>query len=233
MTTKVVEAEQNSVDTLPAISLATYHKLLHGISALILLGFVPSYVWQFSALTAFHHYHAMASLLWLILLNLQPLLIARGNAAHHRRLGWFALVAAALMSLSTTILFVSTYTHRVGSSEIFSLVYTLDLFLFPAFMIFIALAMHYRRQPLIHANYIVLSAIMLLPPGLGRLIYGVVFMPLGASQRLFFEPMVMATLAILVYLGYREQWRYGQTRWTALGLMLSVSLAYVVTYGSH
>ena len=74
---------------------------------------------------------------------------------------------------------------------------------------------------------------MLFPPGLRRLIYGGGFLLLGASQRLLFESMRTATLAIVVYLGYREQWRSVQTQWTALGLVLSTGLAYVVTYGCH
>ncbi len=50
---------------------------------------------------------------------------------------FFALLAAALMILSTASVFVATCTYRVVSSEIFSLVYTLDLFVLPAFMVFL------------------------------------------------------------------------------------------------
>lgn len=217
----------------PAITLSTYQKILHSVSLLILLGFVPSYVWQFSELTQSHHLHAALSLLWLILLNFQSLLIYRSNVTGHRILGWTASLLALMMSLSTIVLFQSTFQQRMGSSTIFSLVYVLDFYLFPVYLLCFTMAILHRKQPLTHASYIVLSTIMLLPPGLGRLIYGIFLLPVSASQRYFFEPMFLCTLVLLTYLGYREKWQCPQTRWVISGMLLTLVFAYLLAYGLY
>lgn len=231
MKSKVCRWHVATPETHPATLLHFYQTLLHGVSLLIFLGFIPSYWWQFDGLTAGHHGHAAIAFSWLVLLNIQPLLNRWGHRFAHRLLGMAAFSLAIVFVLSTLNLFFITFPHRFNSQAIFTLAYTLDLFLLPAYTLCVVMAFIHRKKLLNHVSFLLLSTVMLLPPGIGRLIYGLFLLPFAAPQRYFFEPMIVSTLVFLLYIGYRERWQQRATLWLTVGLISVTLLAYGVTYG--
>lgn len=231
MTSKTWQWHVSNHEASPATLLKFYQTLLHGISLLILAGFVPSYWLQFAGLSSSHHSHAALAFCWLLLLNIQPLLIRRGFRFAHRLLGRAAFAVAIVLVLSTLNLFVMTFPQRFNSQAIFTLAYTLDLFLLPAYTLCVLMAYIHRKQLLSHVSFLLLSTVMLLPPGIGRLIYGVFLLPFAAPQRYFFEPMIASTFGLFLYIGYQERWQRHVTLWLAAGLIVATLLAYGVTYG--
>ncbi|OHU97235.1 hypothetical protein BIW53_02655 [Pseudoalteromonas byunsanensis] len=207
-----------------------YKNYIHFISIIILLGFVPSYILQYESLTLIHHFHALLSFIWLVGLNVQPVVVVNRLGNIHKAFGWFLVCVGALMLISTLTLFISTFETRVDQGAIFRLVYLLDLFLLPSFVIFMLLAIVNRKHVMQHISYVVLATIMLLPPGLGRLIYGVFLMPLSLPVRLFFEPMVTLTVGSLLYFGHRQHWHFRPTKLALSGLCVTTALCYVYTY---
>lgn len=215
------------------MKLVAYQKLVLMISLVIFAGFIPSYTVQFSSVSSAHHFHAAIAFLWLIFINIQSLFISTSNIKLHRVSGWCMLVVAGIFVASTVQIFLTTFTWRFQQAEIFRLVYVLDLFLFPAFVTCLVLAITNRKSPLQHASFITLSTIMLLAPGLGRLIYGVFLYPFSLPVRHFYEPMILAILMLLVFLGYKERWKLKQTIWLLIWFLMGIVGSYYIglSYG--
>ncbi|MCG7533586.1 hypothetical protein [Pseudoalteromonas sp. OOF1S-7] len=214
----------------PALPLSFYVKWLRAVGLLILLGFISSYVMQFSSLTEVHHWHAAVSLLWIAGMLVQVTLIHQQRFICHRVLGYWLLCILLAFIGSTLWLYSTVYQARINTAAIFRLVLSLDLMLFPAFIVFMCNAIFRSNSPHAHAHWILLAAVMLLPPGLGRLIHGLFFFPLDAPVRFFYEPTVAVTGIILWQIGCAEHWRYRSTK-VCLVLFITATVAsYGVAY---
>ncbi len=187
------------------------------LSVVIILGFAPSYFIAYKSLSSLHHIHGLASFLWITLMCGQPYLMLKGNRSLHKYLGWLSLPVAILFIGTSSWLLFSTIESTLDKSDIFRLVYWVDLFLLPLFVFFLFSGFLHRKSPKKHMLCMMLSLVTILPPGLGRLIYGVFLFPFDAPIRYFYEPMMMITIGILVYLGVREQWGFNQLK-VALGV---------------
>ncbi|WP_125716466.1 hypothetical protein [Pseudoalteromonas rubra] len=214
----------------PALPLSFYVKWLWTVSLLILLGFIPSYVMQFSSLTQAHHWHAAVSLLWVAGMLVQTTLIHQHRFTCHRVLGYWLLCILLAFIGSTLWLYSTVYQARFNTAAIFRLVLSLDLVLFPAFIVFMYNAIVRTQSPHAHAHWILLAAVMLLPPGLGRLIHGLFFFPLDAPVRFFYEPTVAITGLILWQIGCAERWKYRSTKVCLVLLVTATVASYAVAY---
>jgi hypothetical protein len=72
------------------------------ITVIVFAGFAPSFYLRGafqpgSNLSILLHIHGAVFSTWIILFLIQPILIARGSRALHRRLGWLAVAIAAAM----------------------------------------------------------------------------------------------------------------------------------------
>ncbi|MCO7223017.1 hypothetical protein [Pleionea sp. CnH1-48] len=208
-----------------------YHKPYRWIalfSIIIILGFLPSYAVSFYQLSNTHHWHGGLSLLWLILLTLQPLLIEKGSRKLHRILGWFGAGLALLLVVSTSILFIDTVQKNAAKGGVFQMVYWVDIFLLPLFIVLVTIGLVKRKQPDQHKRFMFLSVLVLLPPGLGRLIYTSFLFPFDLPMRYFYEPMMFILLIVLWFVGREEQWRYWQTQLVFSVVLLATVSAYFI-----
>jgi hypothetical protein len=137
----------------------------------------------------------------------QSFLIHIGKTKYHRYLGWIALLAAFSFTVTSSFLYFSTIKISLGKGDVFKLVYWVDLFLIPLFVFFLVSGFVYRKSSKKHMICMLLSLVAILPPGLGRLIYGVFLYPFGAPIRYFYEPMMLITIGILIYIGHRDIWQ--------------------------
>lgn len=177
-------------------------------------------------LSTMHHIHGIVSLLWIAIMCLQSYLMLKGSTSLHKYLGWLSVVVATIFIGTSYWAFFSTIESTLEKSEIFKLVYWVDLFLLPLFVFFLFSGFQYRKSPKKHMLCMMLSLVAILPPGLGRLIYGLFLFPFNAPIRYFYEPMMLATIGILIYLGIREQWRFGQIK-VALGV---TTFSFITSY---
>jgi len=151
--------------------------ILFGIYAVsALLAFWPSYLSNpLAAPTAHWHFHGLANALWLTLLVTQTLLIRGNNRDLHRRLGKISFLAAPALAVS--IVFIAHYRlvqdpeptlqnltvlgTGLGSALLFSLTYLL--------------AIHFRREPKIHARYMICTVLPMTGPIFDRILMFYVF----------------------------------------------------------
>ena len=143
-----------------------------GLLVLAVLGFWPSYFSPAASRATFgQHFHAVAMLIWLLVLIVQPWLINNRKRDVHRLLGWssiplaIVLVASALYVVEDNLVrhdppypFISLSFFWLGFSSalFFAMLYTL--------------AILKRRNMQLHARYMAATALTFIVPGLGRLL---------------------------------------------------------------
>ncbi|AWF80263.1 hypothetical protein BTJ40_05245 [Microbulbifer sp. A4B17] len=170
-------------------------------------------------LSLLHHVHGIVSFLWILLMCSQSYLMLKGNTSIHKYLGWLSLIVAILFIGTSSWALFNTIEATLEKGSIFQLVYWIDLFLLPLFVFLLISGFIYRKSPKKHMLCMMLSLVAILPPGLGRLIYGLFLFPFDAPIRYFYEPMMLISIGLLVYLGFREQWKFSQIK-VALGVTI-------------
>jgi FtsH-binding integral membrane protein len=195
----------------------------------MLVAFWPSYFSRLAEQPSSHHHaHGIAMSLWLVLLIAQASLMRAGNRALHRRLGLLSFLLVPVI-VAVTLRFVH-YTlqevPRLGASASALFFLALVVITLVVFVVLFALAMLYRKQPAVHARFMVATLFPLFPPVTDRLIGR--FMPsiIDAMPRIGGGPIVQCAGfaiadAILVGLSIWD-WRANQRR------VFPVALAIVV-----
>jgi hypothetical protein len=108
--------------------------------------------------------HGLLCGAWMILFAVQTLLIARGKARLHRKLGIAGLAIAVGVALSTLWVFVAVWRGW----------YALDMesqanrFLLPSYALFVALGLRHRMRPDWHKRFLYTATLFMLGPVLGR-----------------------------------------------------------------
>ena len=137
----------------------------------MVVAFWPSYFSRLADQPSVHsHAHGLAMTAWLALLIAQASLMRAGNRALHRRLGLLSYLLVPVIVV-VTLRFVH-YTVReapeLGDYGLFFL--ALVVLTLVTFVTLFALAMLYRKQPAVHARFMVSTLFPLFPPVTDRLI---------------------------------------------------------------
>lgn len=158
---------------LPFYTRAWFYFLL--AMAVIIAGFVPSFFTKLSTTDAWHHLHGMTATAWLTLLVVQPLLYSRGKMALHRKLGKISFLLVPMLAVGGTkmIQLMIQGREHYPPLEAFRLSF-LDSVSLIFFITFFVLAIKHVRTTALHARYLACTVILLLPPGLGRLLFNTV-----------------------------------------------------------
>lgn len=155
-----------------------YKNLVYLFVVIALTTFIGFYKTYFSLAPGFpglkgiHHFHAILLTSWLVLLFIQPILIARQKLVWHRALGKlsYALASVAFISM------ILTYHHQYlrfmseGQTEQFVLSFIFS----PAtdaipFVILYLLAILNKKETPKHMRYMISTGIIIGGPGLGRI----------------------------------------------------------------
>lgn len=139
------------------------------------LGFYPSYIAkfpEFTGLTTAHHFHGLMSLLWIILLIVQPFLIRAKKFELHRQVGKLGYVIMPLLIISLFFVSKSTYLKNIKimpEAEALAILPngTIEIFVFA---ILFTLGMFYKKNTPYHLRFLASTALMMLGPGLGRIL---------------------------------------------------------------
>lgn len=137
----------------------------------MLVAFWPSYFSRLSSQPTYHpHAHGLTMTLWVGLLVVQAWLIAGGQRRAHRQTGLisYALVPALVVAALNFLHFRVRGAFDLGDSGL--LFVTLVVNALVAFLVLYGLAMWYRRQPALHARFMIASVFPLFTPVTDRLI---------------------------------------------------------------
>lgn len=172
---------------------------------LIFLGFYKTYFVQFpnfeENITAFIHLHAFIASIWILLLIVQPLLIANKKQQLHRKLGKLSYIVFPLLILS----FVPQMIRIINSDAPLFLFFPLaDSVLL---ILFYALAMFNKRNTAKHMRYIIGTATVFLGPTLGRIGPNILELPPGVSQNIQYG-LIYVILISLIFLDKKNKKNY-------------------------
>lgn len=143
-----------------------------GLLVLSFMGFWPSYFSPGASSATFaQHFHAVAMLIWLLMLIAQPWLISSRRRGVHRLIGRVSLLLAPVIVVSALLavydnlarlpqpyppIGLSFFWLGLGSAMYFAMLYSL--------------AILNRRDMQIHARYMVATSLVFIVPGMGRLL---------------------------------------------------------------
>lgn len=141
------------------------------------LGFYKTYLITFPDFVGFtsaHHFHGAMALLWILLLIIQPFLIRAKKYELHRKTGKLGYVIMPLLIISLFFVSKATYLKNIKTmSEADALAIlpngTVEIFVFT---ILFTLGMVYRKNTFFHLRFLASTGLMMLGPGIGRLLVG-------------------------------------------------------------
>ena len=117
------------------------------------------------------HLHGLSAVGWLALYVTQNVLVFRGSLGLHRRLGWLASVYLGWMVIvGITVTVLSAMTHRIPPFFEPNVFIVMDWTTTLMFAGLTAAGVVYRRQTDWHRRLMLCGAIMVMAPGLGRLL---------------------------------------------------------------
>lgn len=174
--------------------------------AVIIAGFFPSFFSKLDKTDAWHHLHGMSATAWLVLLVTQPLLYSYNKIAWHRRLGKASYVLVPLLTIGGIKMIASMVAGReqYPPLEAFRLSFV-DAISLLFFIYFFAMAIKNVRNTGLHARYMATTVVLLVPPGLARLLFNLfpgVITGFEMNLHVCFLVLEAATLLLLV-----DDWR--------------------------
>lgn len=191
------------------------HWWLLGLFPLIAVAFWPGYFGQLSKAPFALHAHGITATAWLILLTSQSWAISAKNLAWHRIFGLATFVvlplfaAAGPLALQGMALLWSTKADPFHSAFGTRLVIA-DMIAGPCVVILVVYAFYHRRRVEDHASAMLATALLVLPPIIGRLLPALPGFPQGgwagfAGFRLSFQLAEAITLIIALALAARSR----------------------------
>ena len=200
-----------------------------GLALLVLVGFWRTYFSRLELADAVTHLHAGLMLVWVAMLLVQPWLIRTRRMALHRQVGQLSYVV--MPGVLLTALWLSQLRMAAAPPQMFGLQSTL-LYLGTAASLMLALfwglAVRHRRDPALHARYMVTTALVMIDPAMARLMLAV--LPEGAR----FNPswggyaLTFAVLALLMWFERATPRGRGVFRFVTLVFIVNFVLMHLV-----
>lgn len=169
---------------------------------LALVAFWPAYLSRPAPqVDGYTHLHAASGGLWLLVLLLQPLAMARRRLALHRAVGRSAWVLGPAFVVSALLLAHYRFS-RMAPATFAAEAYTLYLPLSAAllFAVALALALAWRRDARLHSRFMASTALLLVDPVLGRaLAFHVIELPQFWHYQLITFALELAVLFAMAH----------------------------------
>lgn len=180
-------------------------------SAVVLLGFSFTYFGpivrgEYPAVSPTVHVHGWTFFLWYLLLPLQAGLIATRRVALHRTLG-VCSVALAVAMVGTGLVVVGTQmelARQPDASPFWQAMGPAIFITLVLFVVFFALAWHFRRQRELHKRFILLASTGALGAAAFRVVGRVIGFSATASAVGILAPNLIVVAAMLF------EWRRGE-----------------------
>jgi hypothetical protein len=167
----------------------------------VLLAFWPSYLSRAFAEPQWRvHLHGLAMFGWLALVLSQAFLIRGGRRSVHRRVGKLSFALVPLIVASTLALahFRLNAARPDLPADLLYFFYV-QLALLSSFVLAWGLAIAHRREPLVHARYMLCTVLALLDPIFARIFYNVFGIDYPWGQVLTFGLTDGILVALIAY----------------------------------
>ena len=195
---------------------------------LVVVAFWPLYFSRpFAAIDLYTHFHALTGSLWFVLLIAQPLSIHYRRLALHRALGRCSYVLAPLFVLAGVLLShhrLASMSDETFAAEGYS--HYLPFYASVVFAAAYALGLRYRRVPKAHGRFMLLTAMPLVDPVIGRVLF-FYFPPLPSPWLYQAVTFTLATAAAgLLVFSYRAQPAARRALVTYFSLLVALELGW-------
>ncbi len=182
--------------------------------------FWPKYLSQTPrSIDAYTHLHAFSMMAWSALLIAQPFLIRARRRSAHRALGVLSYALAALVIISSLLL---AHLRFASMSPLVFLAEARNLYLPVSTVVLFGIAygmgLYYRRVPSLHAAFMVCTALTMIDPILGRILF-FYFPPL--PNDLYYQVITFGTTDLILLGLILARRTDPQSRW-ALATMLKI-----------
>lgn len=163
------------MDTVQPSSYTRSSVIAAAILLIVLWGFHRTYTVFFPAFDGFlfvQHFHGFMMLLWMLMLIVQPLLIAKRKHRIHRLIGLSSYVIAPLVMLSIFLMARFVFARDLATltpADAYAGT-SLNMPGLIIFGIFYGLAMANRRNTYSHMRYLIGTGFLMIGPGLGRVL---------------------------------------------------------------
>jgi len=175
------------------------------------------------------HTHGISLIAWCLMLISQAFLIRKKRHALHKSIGAFSYVLVPLLIYTTVDLlhFRLQVNPVMGTMDFFFVALVLNALI--AFAVFYGLAIYYRKNPLIHARYMVCTIFPMFTPVTDRIIY--IYFPswvkyLPTIEQNPVAPVAGFLLADIILIGLSIwDWR-AHRRWNVFPIALVILVLY-------
>lgn len=131
--------------------------------------FAPSYFIVLPDAPWVHHLHGITATLWIVLLMTQNVTAHRRRWRWHAAAGMASLVLVPLFTVGGLLVTQNTLLKDTLFRELFGeALSSADFVVSVAFVLLYVKALQYRRNPAIHARYMLSTVILLLGPSIAR-----------------------------------------------------------------
>lgn len=137
------------------------------------IGFSHSYFMRITELSVFHHIHGAIAGGWILVLIIQPILYKKGELALHRKIGRLAsvilfplLVLGGLKMIHLMLNNAQSYPPGVPDRLAYLDFYSVILLIY-----FFYQAISKSKQLQLHARYISITVLVMLPPAIARMLF--------------------------------------------------------------
>lgn len=185
-----------------------YKNLVYFFGLIALITFIGFYKKYFSLAPDFqglkniHHFHAIALIIWLSILIVQPILIANNKMKVHRMIGKFSYLLVPVMFVSMLLAYHNQYLRFIGEGK--SEKEALAFLFSPAtdaipFVVFYLLAIFNKRDTVKHMRYMISTGIVISGPGLGRIFMTWMGMDIFAAIGLITLIILFVFVGLIIY----------------------------------
>lgn len=187
-----------------------YHNAVFAFIALAMaaaVGFWPTYFSRLSESSIHAHAHGLAMSAWVLLLIGQAYLIRTGRRSIHRQLGKLSFVLVPIIVLAT-MSFANASLRDDGLVAFRLHIFYIQVHLVFLFVLAYTLAIRNRRNPAVHARFMICTALTLLDPIFARVIIFNIWMP----DNIAYVQAITYALVDLILIGliasdWRREWR--------------------------
>ncbi len=173
------------------------------ILAVVTWGFYRTYLVFFPGFSGFsmvHHFHGAMMITWITMLIIQPLLIMKGKVRLHKLIGKVSYIVAPLVVVSIFLTaelgYLRPEPQLAHADKVAAIALPIPAMF--AFAILYALAVINSRNTHNHLRYIIGTALLMIGPGLGRVLitYFDVPFPVAVTSILILAALISLILAI-------------------------------------
>ncbi|PWT96201.1 MAG: hypothetical protein C5B52_16335 [Bacteroidetes bacterium] len=175
------------------------------IFALVVWGFYRTYFGlfpSFKGVTTPQHFHGAMFLIWFAFLIVQPFLIHYNQIRLHRLIGKTSYVIAPLVAFSIFYVTKTGYERDIaGPNPPAQVIGDLSLGI-PntfVFLLFYILAMVNRKKTYFHMRYILGTALLLIGPGVGRILIQYAGMPFPRALNTVYAIEAGVAIILMIY----------------------------------